>query len=132
MGYEAATYYAKFKYDVADLTITKEGWDAAIDENQSFIFTVKIWGQDGTEEGVLTRFKVAIQGNGSVTIKGIPAGVHYTITEDSNWSWRYNAKEETGVLNPGSNSVTITNRRINSKWLGGDAYCQNCLKPYLQ
>lgn len=127
----AATYYAKFEPDVADLTITKQGWDT-IDENQSFIFTVKIWGQDGTEEVVLTRFKVAIQGNGSVTIKGIPAGVHYTITEDSNWSWRYNAKEETGVLNPGSNSVTITNRRINSKWLGGDAYCQNCLKPYLQ
>lgn len=131
MGYEAATYYAKFEYDVADLTITKSGAED-IDENQSFIFTVKIWAQDGTEEFVLTRFKVAIQGKNSVTIKGIPAGVHYTITEDSNWSWRYNAQEATGVLKPGSNSVTITNSRINNKWLGGDAYCQNCLKPYLQ
>ncbi len=131
MGYAAATYYAKFEYDVADLTITKSGAED-IDENQSFIFTVKIWAHYGTEEFVLTRFKVAIQGKNSVTITGIPAGVHYTITEDSNWSWRYNAQEVTGVLNPGSNSVTITNRRINSKWLGGDAYCQNCLKPYLQ
>lgn len=131
MGYEAATYYAKFEYDVADLTITKEGWDDAIDENQSFLFTVKIWAQDGTEEVDLKRFKVAIQGKNSVTIKGIPAGVHYTITEDSNWSWRYNAQEATGVLNPGSNSVTITNSRINSKWLGGDAYCQNRLNPYM-
>lgn len=132
MGYEAATYYAKFKYDVADLTITKSGAED-IDENQSFIFTVKIWAHYGTEEFVLTRFKVAIQGKNSVTIKGIPAGVHYTITEDSNWSWRYNAQEATtGVLNPGSNPVTITNSRINSKWLGGDAYCQNRLKPYLQ
>ena len=131
MGYEAATYYAKFEYDVADLTITKEGWNT-IDENQSFIFTVKIWAQDGTEEVDLKRFKVAIQGKNSVTIKGIPAGVHYTITEDSNWSWRYNAQEATGVLNPGSNSVTITNSRSNGKWLGGDAYCQNHLKPYLQ
>lgn len=132
MGYEAATYYAKFEWDVADLTITKQGWDT-IDENQSFIFTVKIWAHYGTEEFVLTRFKVAIQGKNSVTIKGIPAGVHYTITEDSNWSWRYNAQEATtGVLNPGSNPVTITNSRINSKWLGGDAYCQNRLKPYLQ
>lgn len=130
MGYEAATYYAKFEYDVADLTITKQGWDA-IDENQSFLFTVKIWAQDGTEEVELKRFKVAIQGKNSVTIKGIPAGVHYTITEDSNWSWRYNAQEATGVLNPGSNSVTITNSRINSKWLGGDAYCQNRLNPYM-
>lgn len=127
----AATYYAKFEYDVADLTIYKTGAED-IDENQSFIFTVKIWAQDGTEEFVLTRFKVAIQGKNSVTIKGIPAGVHYTITEDSNWSWRYNAREATGVLKPGSNSVTITNSRINNKWLGGDAYCQNHLKPYLQ
>ena len=131
MGYEAATYYAKFEYDVAELTITKEGWDA-IDENQSFLFTVKIWAQDGTEEKVLKSFKVAIQGNGSVTIKGIPAGVHYTITEDSSWSWRYNVHVATDVLNPGSNYVTITNSRSNGKWLGGDAYCQNCLKPYLQ
>ena len=130
MGYEAATYYAKFEWDVADLTITKQGWDT-IDENQSFIFTVKIWAQDGTEEKVLKSFKVAIQGNESVTIKGIPAGVHYTITEDSSWSWRYNAPEATDVLNPGSNSVTITNSRIKSKWLGGDAYCQNCLNPYV-
>ena len=132
MGYAAATYYAKFEYDVAELTIRKEGWNT-IDENQSFLFTVKIWAQDGTGEFELTRFKVAIQGKNSVTIKGIPAGVHYTITEDSNWSWRYNAQEATtGVLNPGSNPVTITNSRINSKWLGGDAYCQNRLKPYLQ
>lgn len=130
MGYEAATYYAKFEYDVADLTITKSGAED-IDENQSFLFTVKIWAQDGTEEVELKRFKVAIQGKNSVTIKGIPAGVHYTITEDSNWSWRYNAQEATGVLNPGSNSVTITNSRINSKWLGGDAYCQNRLNPYM-
>lgn len=126
----AATYYAKFEYDVAELTIKKEGWKD-IDENQSFLFTVKIWAQDGTEEKVLKSFKVAIQGNGSVTIKGIPAGVHYTITEDSSWSWRYNAHVATDVLNPGSNYVTITNSRSNGKWLGGDAYCQNCLKPYV-
>lgn len=126
----AATYYAKFEYDVAELTIKKEGWKE-IDENQSFLFTVKIWAQDGTKEVVLKSFKVAIQGNKSVTIKGIPAGVHYTITEDSSWSWRYNAQVATGVLNPGTNTVTITNSRIKSKWLGGDAYCQNCLKPYV-
>lgn len=130
MGYEAATYYAKFEWDVADLTITKQGWDT-IDENQSFLFTVKIWAQYGTGEEVLKSFKVAIQGNGSVTIKGIPAGVHYTITEDSSWSWRYNAHVATDVLNPGSNYVTITNSRSNGKWLGGDAYCQNRLNPYV-
>ncbi|MBD9221235.1 MAG: hypothetical protein EGQ46_03545 [Clostridiales bacterium] len=64
MGYEAATYYAKFEYDAADLTITKTGWEA-IDENQSFIF--KVVG-DNFEK------KVVIKGNGSVTIKGLKRG----------------------------------------------------------
>lgn len=132
-GWTEALPLANFLLHVksCDLTIKKEGWKE-IDENQSFIFTVKIWAQDGTEEKVLKSFKVAIQGNKSVTIKGIPAGVHYTITEDSSWSWRYDAPDATGVLKPGPNSVTITNSRSNGKWLGGDAYCQNHLKPYLQ
>ena len=38
-GYEAATYYAKFEADVADLSITKQGYNE-IDGMQSFIFTV--------------------------------------------------------------------------------------------
>ena len=117
MGYEAATYYAKFEYDAADLTITKTGWEA-IDENQSFIF--KVVG-DNFEK------KVVIKGNGSVTIKGLKIGT-YTITEVTDWSWRYTPDEivKTITLQPTqTNEVTFANTRANDKWLGGDAYSQN-------
>lgn len=117
MGYEAATYYAKFEYDAAELTITKTGWEA-IDENQSFIF--KVVG-DNFEK------KVVIKGNGSVTIKGLKIGT-YTITEVTDWSWRYTPDEivKTITLQPTqTNEVTFANTRANDKWLGGDAYSQN-------
>ena len=114
----AATYYAKFEYDVADLTITKYGCEA-VDENQSFIFTIT---GDGTTRTVV------INGNGSVTIKGLKAGTTYTVTEDPGWSWRYEAdnKVQTVTLQPGVvNNVAYTNQRNNPKWLGGDAYSRN-------
>lgn len=117
MGYEAATYYAKFEYDAADLTITKTGWET-IDENQSFIF--KVVG-DGFEK------KAVIKGNDSVTIKGLKIGT-YTITEVTDWSWRYTPDEigKTITLQPAqTNEVTFANTRANDKWLGGDAYSQN-------
>lgn len=123
MGYEAATYYAKFEYDVADLTITKSGAED-IDENQSFIFTVT--GPDGFNA------KVVIQGNGSVTIKGLKVGT-YTVTEDTDWSWRYTPQggnsQEITLSATEPNTVTFTNKRSNGKWLGGDAYKRNTLCP---
>lgn len=118
MGYEAATYYAKFEWDVADLTITKQGWEN-IDEGQSFIFNVT--GPNGYSK------RVVINGNGSVTIKGLKIG-EYTVTEVTNWSWRYTAdsnSQSIGLKPAMSNTVNFTNTRNNHKWLGGDAYKQN-------
>lgn len=118
MGYEAATYYAKFEYDVADLTITKQGCEN-IDENQSFLFDVT--GPNGYSK------RVVINGNGSVTIKGLKIGT-YTVTEVTNWSWRYkaNSNSQNIDLKPAmSNTVNFTNTRSNLKWLGGDAYSKN-------
>lgn len=117
MGYEDATYYAKFEDDVADLTITKQGCEG-IDENQSFIFDV-------TGPDYSTR--VAIKGNGSVTISGLKIGT-YTVTEKTGWSWRYTAysSSQSIELKPAvTNAVTFVNTRSNYKWLGGDAYNQN-------
>lgn len=122
MGYAAATYYAKFEPDVADLTITKSGAED-IDENQSFIFTVT-----GPND---FSAKVVIQGNRSVTIKGLKVGT-YTVTEDTDWSWRYAPQNRTQsiTLNPAvTNTVTFVNTRSNGKWLGGDAYKRNTLCP---
>lgn len=119
MGYEAATYYAKFEYDVADLTITKNGY-VATDGEQSFIFTVT--GPDNFSK------KIVIQGNGTVVLKGLKIG-EYIVTEDTAWSWRYTpdgGAARTITLQPGqTNSVTYVNKRTNNKWLDGNAYCKN-------
>lgn len=112
----AATYYAKFEYDVADLTITKVGCDERLDENQSFIFTIV--GDNYSNQ-------VVIKGNGSVTIKGLKIG-EYTIHEESGWSWRYSCEDQTVTLQPGvTNNVTMTNSRVTDKWLDDNASVDN-------
>lgn len=119
MGYEAATYYAKFEADVANLTITKQGYQE-IDGKQSFIFTVT--GPDNFSK------KIVIQGNGTVVLKGLKIG-EYTVTEDTAWSWRYTPRGgavQTITLQPGiTNTVNYMNDRTNDKWLDGNAYCKN-------
>ena len=118
MGYEAATYYAKFEADVADLTITKHGY-VATDGEQSFIFTVT--GPDGFSK------KIVIQGNGTVVLTGLKIG-EYTVTEDTAWSWRYTPESGSVsiTLKPGeTNAVTYVNERTNDKWLGDDSYVKN-------
>ena len=119
MGYEAATYYAKFEADVADLSITKQGYNE-IDGKQSFIFTVT--GPEGFSK------KIVIQGNGTVVLTGLKIG-EYTVTEDTAWSWRYTPRggaEQTITLQAGkTNSVTYVNDRTNNKWLDGNAYAKN-------
>ena len=118
-GYEAATYYAKFEADVADLSITKQGYNE-IDGMQSVIFTVT--GPEGFSK------KIVIQGNGTVVLKGLKIG-DYTVTEDTSWSWRYTPRDgaaRTITLQAGkTNSVTYVNDRTNNKWLDGNAYAKN-------
>ncbi len=112
----AAIYYAKFEYDVADLTITKKGAED-VDADQTFIFTVT-----GTK-GYST--KVVIKGNGSVTIKNLEIDT-YTIHEENGWSWRYSCEDQTVTLQPGvKNEVTMVNTREKDKWLDGNAYAEN-------
>lgn len=118
MGYEAATYYAKFEADVADLSITKQGYNE-IDGKQSFIFTVT--GPEGFSK------KIVIQGNGTVVLTGLKIG-EYTVTEDTAWSWRYTPESGSVsiMLKPGeTNVVTYVNTRTNDKWLGDDSYVKN-------
>ena len=115
-AYEAATYYAKFDYAVADLTIKQDGGIA--DVNQTFIYVVT--GGDLPESGI----KVAVKGNSSVTIKNLKIG-SYTVTEETNWNWRCGTtggSQSITLQGAQTNEVIFTNNASNSKWLSGNAY----------
>lgn len=123
----AATYYAKFEHDITDLTITKKVTGDMYDNNQSFVFTVT-----GDDLGTLT--VVLNAGNNfSVTIKDLKVGATYTVTEKTDWSWRYEL-ETVDHANNGcitleadkdKNTIEFTNRLENPYWLSGNAYCDN-------
>lgn len=105
------------------LKITKEVKGTDIDDGQSFIFNVT--GPMGTKT-------VVIQGNGSVTLKGLKVG-EYKVIEDTAWSWRYTPQggaEKTATLSAvhHDGSVTVTNTRENDKWVSTDVYCKNEFK----
>ena len=115
-AYEAATYYAKFDYAVADLTIKQVGEIG--DVNQTFIYVVT--GGDLPKGGI----KVAVNGKSSVTIKNLKIG-YYTVTEETNWNWRCGTTGGSqGITLQGAqtNEVSFTNNGSNSKWLSGNAY----------
>ena len=111
--YEEATYYAKFELDVFDLTIKKTAKDGTtIDPNQIFVFHV-------VSENRKTDMEVTVQGTGSVTIKGLPLGTNYTVTEDTNWTWQYTPDQVTKnvEINGTTAEVTFTNTYSKSNWL---------------
>lgn len=116
-AYEAATYYAKFDYAVADLTIKQV--DGIADENQTFIYVVT--GGDLPESGI----KVAVNGNSSVTIKNLKIG-SYTVTEETNWNWRCGTtggSKSITLQGAQTNEVSFTKNNVsNFKWLSGNAY----------
>ena len=124
----AATYYAKFEYNLTTLTITKSGGNEndsfIFNENDSFIFDVQ-----NKKSG--EKFTVSVKGNSSVTIAGLIVGDTYTVTERGSWSWRYQAEkqEQEIVLQPTDNNVTVTNSLWKLFLLDGSDYKQNTNKP---
>jgi len=114
----AATYYAKFV--ALDTELTIKTISEKVDADQVFIFTIK--GKTDTETAEIN-LTVTVVGNGSVTIADLPVG-HYTISELTDWSWRYEneeAKREVELTyNDGSNEIVYNNTRENGKWLDGN------------
>ena len=116
MGYEAATYYARFENETASLTITMQSRSEETDENQSFIFDVT--GPDGYCK------RVVINGSSSVTIKGLIAG-EYSIKEVTGRSLRYHTTDSSKIitLQPAqSETVNFSSTQKEQVWLSGDAY----------
>ena len=130
-AYEAATYYAKFEYNLTSMKIQKAG---ALDTNDTFIFTVKGYGLP--ENGL----KIMVAGNGYAIINGLTVGQVYTVEEDASWSWRYTAQyaegatvetshalvpDTTATADNHPNTVTVTNTQKHPYWLDGSAYTPN-------
>ena len=112
--HKEATYYAKFERDVFNLTIEKKAANGSeIDQNQTFVFRVQGKGVD---------MQVVITGEAQQTIKNLPVG-DYTITEDTNWSWKYtpvgNAEKTlmTSDIEKGAATVTFENENNGTNWL---------------
>lgn len=118
---DSIVFTNEYKNHLASLTITKSGAQN-IDENQSFIFEVA--GPDGYKQTVV------IRGNCSVTIKDLPAGA-YTVTENTDWSWRYETQSVTPdggnvtLIPMGTGTVNFVNKREKNYWLGGDNWVVN-------
>lgn len=91
-------------------------------DNDSFIFNVV------GEGNIKYEAKVVINGAGSATLTGLPVG-SYTVTEDTGWSWRYTCDSSTKstVLSSAkdNDSVTITNKLDDNKYLGDETYVIN-------
>lgn len=91
-------------------------------DNDSFIFNVV------GEGNIKYEAKVVINGAGSATLTGLPVG-NYTVTEDTGWSWRYTCDSNTKstVLSSAkdNDSVTITNKLDDNKYLGDETYVIN-------
>ena len=124
--------------NVTSLVISKKTVDSrgnrtdhsSLDVNQTFMF--RITGDDGVD------ITVTVHGNSSVTVDGLTVGNKYTVTEITEWSWRYSyAGYETGLesqtaengaqvtLGITDNSIVFLNQRSQSKWLDGDSWLDN-------
>ncbi len=128
------TFTNTYKQVFTSLTIEKQGYNV-VDEKQTFLFQV-------TGENV--DLTVTVHGNGSATINGLKVGGEYTVTELTDWSWRYadtpdwtfitdgdtdasgtDTAAATITLGNTGNNITFTNTRDESKWLDGDTYEDN-------
>lgn len=91
------------------LIITKSGGA----DNEPYVFTVY---RDGNKYS-----EVTIEGNKSETIYELPVG-SYTITEDANWSWRYNSSISGGTsltADSPEGSISCNNTKVKNYWLNG-------------
>lgn len=118
-----ATVKNKYKQHLGTLTITKTVNGGSADD--TFIFHIK--GTDTSNSYI--DMDVTITGSDSVTVYDLPLG-NYTVTEDTDWSWRYNQTDSNTTdnmitLNDLHANVTFTNARDTDMWLNYTANMPN-------
>ena len=127
VAWKDVTYYAKFIALQTDLTIRVNSTYAS-DTDQGYLF--RLVGKAGTTTADVD-LAVSVVGNNAVTIRDLPTG-EYTLTELTDWSWRYeNAQSERDLqleYNNGSNTVTFQNTRPHALYLDGNAVADNLFR----
>lgn len=129
------TITVNYTYALTSITITKKGYSGneTVDASQTFLF--KITGNDGTD------ITITVHGDESVTVNGLTVGAEYTVTEITDWSWRYNLDTITTDIgtadvdnnsayiiptaDPKSNTTVFTNKRVSPYWLDGYSWKNN-------
>ena len=112
---------------VFNLTIVKAAADDSkpIDKDQTFVFHVKGKNND-------VDMQVVITGADKQVIKNLPVG-EYTITEDTNWSWKYTPVDNNQSvmeenIQDGAATVTFKNENKGTNWLTSLAKALNVWK----
>ena len=106
-GWEVATYYAKFEVDVAPMTIERQNGE----DGQVYIYEIS---RNDDPSFVIY---VTVTGNGSVTIPNMPI-TSYTVTQQNDWSWRYNDAAKADVeLVAGGVKLIFDDDPSANKWL---------------
>ena len=107
------------------LNIEKQITGGVYSDKDSFLFHVKGSGNPLAEK---VDTEIFITGAGTKTITGLPVG-NYSVTEDRNWSWRYENTGSTGEWGMDAGkpeaTYTFTNQLVNEKWLSSEDFNQN-------
>lgn len=111
----------EYKRHLGTLTITKTVNGGSADD--TFIFHIK--GTDVSNSYI--DMDVTITGSGSVTIYDLPLG-NYTVTEDTDWNWRYQADVSSQTVDLEENAdaeVKFINKYTENRWLNYTANMPN-------
>lgn len=111
------TVYFAYSMNNGTLVLTKTG-DLLDDESSVF----RIEGSDGSVS------YETVQGTGSKTFKNLTVGVSYTVTEITDWSWKYGLKSEnpqTVCINPSKESTVSFENKGGTKWLTDESFASN-------
>ena len=104
----------------SSLTIQKVIDGDSYGEGEKFLFHI---------EGSNVDLTVAIAAGEHVTIYGLTVGETYTVTELTDWSWRYEAtavsQQKELSADATGNVLTFTNKLAVDRWLSGDHFNEN-------
>lgn len=111
----SVTLEAQWRPLTAPLTITKTG----LEPGESAIYRI-------VGPGLGTGIRVSLANGESVTVSDLTVGGIYTVTEDSDWSWRYAGGDRATVIIPrGGESVSFGGRPVISRLKSAENFCRN-------